>query len=103
MFSVIRRYNVREGMSQQVADRVNAEFLPLLREMRGFVSYALINPGDGTLMSISVFSDRGGADESTRAASEWVREHVARMVANSPVILSGEVCAYAGGTSAVAS
>ncbi len=99
MYSVIRRYNVREGMAQQVVDRVNAEFVPMLREAAGFVSYALINPGDGTLMSVSVFADRAGADESTRSASEWVREHIGRMVGNSPVILSGEVGAYASGAS----
>ena len=47
-------------------------------------------------MSVSTFEDRAGAEASTRAATEWVRNNVGSMIKTAPVIITGEVVAHAG-------
>jgi hypothetical protein len=43
------------------------------------------------MMSISVFADGAGADESTRRAAEWIRENAAEVSPGAPEISEGEV------------
>jgi heme-degrading monooxygenase HmoA len=100
MYAAIRRYNVNEGAADRIVERVNAEFLPRLRQAPGFVSYFIIDGGDGTIASVTVFEDKRGADDSSRIASEWVRQNLSHLVKTAPVILSGEVRTHAMETAA---
>ena len=93
MYAVLRRYNVNPGSTETIVNRVNGEFLPTISQLPGFISYLVLDPGDGTLASISVFEDRAGAEESTRAATAWVREHLGHMIRSAPVIATGTVVA----------
>ena len=94
MYAAIRRYNVNDGAAESIAERVNTDFLPRLRQSPGFISYVLVDGGDNTIASISVFEDKRGAEESNRAASEWVKQNLSHLVKTAPVILSGEVKAH---------
>jgi hypothetical protein len=76
---------------------VNEEFLPRVRQMPGFLGYYVVDGGDGTLVSVSLFEDRAGAEESTRAATGWVRERLGHLIKTAPVISTGEVVAHAEG------
>lgn len=91
MFAVIRRYNVHEGQTRRMLQRVNAEFAPLMSRIRGFVAYYAIDGGDNTVATVSVFTDRTGAEDSNRVAAEWVAQNIARMVRTAPVIVMGDV------------
>ena len=91
MFAVIRRYNVHEGMTRRMLQRVNADFAPLMSRIRGLVAYYAIDGGDNTVATVSVFTDRYGAEESNRVAADWVAKNIARMVRTAPVIVMGEV------------
>ena len=95
MFAVIRRYNVHEGMTRRMLQRVNADFAPLMSRIRGLVAYYAIDGGDNTVATVSVFTDRYGAEESNRVAADWVAKNIARMVRTAPVIVMGEVGAAA--------
>ena len=97
MYAAIRRYNGFEGAASQIAARVNEEFLPTIRQLPGFLGYHLVDGGDGTLVSISLFEDRATADESTRVATAWVRERLGHMIRTAPVISTGTVVAHAEG------
>ncbi|HEX6533625.1 MAG TPA: hypothetical protein VF041_03455 [Gemmatimonadaceae bacterium] len=78
MFSTIRRYTVASGIARQIAPRVEAELLPRLRAIPGFVSYELIvgGPDEGrdALASVSTYTTRDGVDESGRVAARWVAD-----------------------------
>ncbi|MFI7299816.1 hypothetical protein [Streptomyces sp. NPDC050121] len=50
--------------SAEAARLVNEGFVPLMRQVSGFVAYYWIDAGDGVMVSTSVFQDRAGADES---------------------------------------
>ncbi|MFF7379361.1 hypothetical protein ACIP4Q_27280 [Streptomyces massasporeus] len=92
MYAVIRRY---EGVTEpaEAGRRVNEEFLPLLREVQGFVAYYWVDAGDGVMVSTSVFQDPSGAEESTRRAKDFVRERLAELLPQPPQVTAGEVVA----------
>ena len=73
--------------------RVQEGFVPLLREVPGFVAYYLLDAGGGVIVSTSVFHDQAGSEESTKRAAGYVRENLASLVPNSPQVMAGEVVA----------
>jgi hypothetical protein len=93
MYATVRRY---EGVTdpaeagRQVADG----FVPLLREMRGFVAYYWVDAGGGVMLSTSVFEDRDCAEESTSKAADFVREHLSPLLPNPPQVTAGDVVAH---------
>ncbi|MGW6545245.1 hypothetical protein ACWGBH_20660 [Streptomyces massasporeus] len=92
MYAVIRRY---EGVTEpaEAGRRVDEEFLPLVRQVRGFVAYYWVDAGDGVMVSTSVFQDRSGAEESTHRAKDFVRDRLAALLPQPPQVTSGEVVA----------
>ncbi|MFF9120717.1 hypothetical protein ACF09Y_35050 [Streptomyces massasporeus] len=92
MYAVIRRY---EGVTEpaEAGRRVNEEFLPLLRQVQGFVAYYWVDAGDGVMVSTSVFQDRSGAEESTSRAKDFVRDRLAALLPQPPQVTAGEVVA----------
>ncbi|GAA3043768.1 hypothetical protein [Streptomyces glomeratus] len=93
MYAVVRRY---EGVTEpaEVGRRVNEEFVPLLRQVQGFVAYYWIDAGGGVMVSTSVYQDRAGAEESSDTAAQFVRDHLASVMPNAPQITAGEVVAH---------
>ncbi|MFJ8082849.1 hypothetical protein ACIQ6Y_19820 [Streptomyces sp. NPDC096205] len=94
MYAVIRRY---EGVTDpaEAGRRVEAEFVPLLRQVTGFVAYYWVDAGDGVMVSTSVFQDRAGADESTERAKDFVQHSLASLLPHPPQVTAGQVVAHA--------
>ena len=69
---------------------VGSGFLPILRQVPGFREYVLVETGGGVL-SISVFADQAGAEESTRRAADWVQQNLAGFFAGPPTVTAGSV------------
>ncbi|MBL1087420.1 hypothetical protein JK359_36645 [Streptomyces actinomycinicus] len=92
MYAVVRRY---EGVTDpaEAGRRVDEEFVPLLRQVPGFVAYYWVDAGDGVMVSTSVFEGRDGAEESVKRAADFVREHLASLFPNPPQITAGQVVA----------
>jgi hypothetical protein len=94
MYAAVRRYG---GVTDpaEAGRRVKEGFVPLIREVPGFVAYYWIDAGDGAMVSTSVFEDRTGAEESTKRAADFVRENLASLLPNPPQVTAGEVVALA--------
>ncbi|GGY31309.1 hypothetical protein [Streptomyces djakartensis] len=92
MYAVIRRY---EGVTDpaEVGRRVDEGFVPLLRQVPGFVAYHFVDAGDGVMVSTGLFQDRAGAEESTGRAADFVRDRLAELLPNPPQVTAGEVVA----------
>ncbi|WP_263101390.1 hypothetical protein [Kitasatospora sp. DSM 101779] len=73
--------------------RVAEGFLPLLRQVPGFVAYYWVDAGNGVMVSTSVFEDRAGAEESVTRAADFVRDNLASLLPNPPQVTSGQVVA----------
>jgi hypothetical protein len=93
MFATIRRYeSIDQARAGELVKKVDETLVPSLSDLPGFTGYYLIDTGNGVMSSISVFDTSEHADESTRVASNWVREQkLETALPNSPKITSGEV------------
>jgi hypothetical protein len=93
MFATIRRYEaIEQGRADELVKKADETLLPSLSELPGFNGYYLIEAGNGVMSSIGFFDTKEQADESTRIASNWVREQkLETALPNPPKITSGEV------------
>ncbi|MFE7952223.1 hypothetical protein [Streptomyces sp. NPDC057426] len=94
MYAAVRRY---EGVTDPAeAGRVVSEgFVPLMRQVSGFVAYYWVDAGDGVMVSTSVFQDQSGAEESIARVADFVAANLASLLPNPPQITAGEVVASA--------
>ncbi|MET8331963.1 hypothetical protein [Streptomyces sp. NPDC005181] len=93
MYAVVRRY---EGVTDpaEAGRQVNEGFVPLLRQVQGFVAYYWVDAGGGVMVSTSVFQDPAGAEESTDRAADFVRDRLASLLPSPPQVTAGEVVAH---------
>jgi len=90
-YGVVRRYQVDAKNIDKIVASARSGFLPLVTHLPGFASYAMLDAGNGTLVTISGFTTSGGSAESTKAAATYIKEHLAPLVPNAPEVTSGEV------------
>ena len=69
MYASVRRYEIDPASLDELKGRVEEGFVPIVSGVPGFVAYYVISRGDGTVISINIFEDKAGADESTRRAA----------------------------------
>ena len=93
MFATIRRYDsVENGRTDELVKKADETLVPSLCELPGFNGYFLIEAGNGIMSSIGFYDTAEHADESTRVATEWVREQkLETALPNPPKITTGEV------------
>ena len=93
MFATIRRYEgVDHARTDELTRKVGESLLPRLSETDGFRGYYLIEAGDGIMSSVTFFKTQEQVDESTRIASNWVRdEKLETALPNPPKVTGGEV------------
>ena len=93
MYGTIRRYeSVDQTRTSELVKKADETLLPSLSELPGFNGYYLIDTGNGVMSSVGFFDTSAHADESTRVASDWVREQkLETALPSPPKITSGEV------------
>jgi hypothetical protein len=94
MYATIRRYTPKTSTSKDIDDlkrRIEEKFTPIVQEIRGFHTYGVVNVGNKELVSISIFEDRNGADESTRRSAEFVQRDPLKDQLGKPEVLEGEL------------
>ena len=94
MYAAIRRYEVNPGSVDEIILGLNKGFLPVIKDASGFQAYYALDAGDGRFVTVSVFEDRAGAEESTRMAENWIRQNAASLLPDPPEVLQGEVRAH---------
>ena len=91
MHAVIRTYSGKGAEELfDVLDKRKADVEKLIRSVKGFVSYALVRTAGGGL-SVSIFQDKTGADESVRVARDWIGKNAANTGAAAPTVSEGTV------------
>ncbi len=96
MFVTIRRYEaIDQARTGELVKKADETLVPSLTELPGFSGYCLVETGDGVLSSIGFYDTAEHADESTRVATEWVREQkLEQVLPNAPKITTGEVVVH---------
>jgi quinol monooxygenase YgiN len=91
MHVAIRQYHVNPRSVLEITEQVEEGFIPLLRQTPGFIEYYWLNAGNGRVVSVGIFEDQASAEESTRLAADYVRQHLYELVRNPPEVIEGEV------------
>jgi hypothetical protein len=89
MYATVRNYAGMEGMADALVEHED-DVKSLITAIDGFRAYYLIKTSDGAI-SISVYDDESGAEESTRQAGDWTRENLPGVATGSPQVSAGEV------------
>ena len=96
MHATVRRYEgVEKSRTDELAKKVDESLMPRLSKLPGFSGYHLIEAGNGVMSSVGFFDTSAQADESTRVASDWLREEkLETALPNPPKITGGEVVVH---------
>jgi hypothetical protein len=89
MYASVRTYTTGGEFADALVEN-ESDVRRLLTGIEGFHAYYLVRTADGAV-SVSVYDDQSGAEESNRAAAEWVRENLSDLSISPPQISAGEV------------
>jgi hypothetical protein len=73
----------------QLAQRVQDDFVPLIRQVPGFRGYYLLDGGPDVLVTISIFDSADEAFASNETAANWVRDNVLEFTRGMPEVMVG--------------
>lgn len=88
MYTAVRTYTTSDA--GELVRRVREEFLPIVRDVPGFMGYYIVDGGDGKIASVTVCRDQEGVEESNRRAASWVQERLAELVTDGPNVIAGD-------------
>ncbi|MGH8033721.1 MAG: hypothetical protein ACREO9_00745 [Lysobacterales bacterium] len=94
MYAAVRHYhfNLQDGAA--IDKMVRDDFVPILKKAKGFIRYYWLDTGKGEGVSVSVFKDKAGADESIRLAADYVKQHASILLTQKPEVIEGPVKAH---------
>jgi len=91
MYASIRKYHVHAASVAALKVGVEDGFIPIVSKLTGFVSYMVVDAGDGIVASISIFESADAAQQSNAAAAQWVKENLADLIQQPPEVTAGEI------------
>jgi hypothetical protein len=77
MFASMRRYRLPREAAGEFMRRVDESFADQIAAQPGFVSYVLIDCGEGDLFSLSLFARAAQAEASRALAQRWTQRELA--------------------------
>jgi hypothetical protein len=92
MYASIRIY--KADSIEDVARMVNEDFLPVLEQMPGFLSYYCVAADKGTWATVSIFETDPQTEESNRLAAEFVKNSEMISLVRRVELITGEVVVH---------
>jgi hypothetical protein len=90
-FVSIRTYKTKDQkLDAETIEKVESGFAPIIKAVPGFHAYRLIDSGNYSVSSISVYDTEESANESVERSSEWVKENLAQLVDGPVTVFTGE-------------
>ncbi len=90
MYATVRNYAGNSELVDVLVEN-ESEVKRIIGGIAGLHAYYLIRTADGGAVSISVYAGENGAEDSNRAAAEWLRENAPEVSVNPPQVSAGEV------------
>jgi heme-degrading monooxygenase HmoA len=91
MYIAVRKYYIHPGAVEEWMRRVQEGFVPLIKEMPGFLAYYALKVREDEAVTISIFETQKGAELSVQQAAEWVAKHLVSLLQTFPEIIVGQV------------
>jgi len=95
MYAAVRRYQFDPKHREELNQKVQELFVPMIKKAPGFVAYYYVDSGKGAAATFSLFDNQAGAEESTRLAASFIKQHLASLLTKPPEITQGEVIVQA--------
>jgi hypothetical protein len=89
MYATVRTYSASPELADALVGN-EADVKNLVSAIDGFKAYYLVRTADGAV-SVSVYDTEAGANESTKAAADWIRENLPELGVSAPQVSAGEV------------
>jgi hypothetical protein len=90
-FASVRRYRLKEGSVGHLMHTVDTVFTDPIAEIDGFDAYHALDCGDGQLVTISLFRDKSGANESNERSKQFVSDELGDFDLDRIDVISGKV------------
>ena len=95
MHATIRHYEGVTDPGEVVRQLKEGGFLDVMRQVPGFMNYNVVHAGSGRLVTISVFEDQSGAEESNKRAAEWIQQrNLGSLIPDMAQITAGEIVVH---------
>jgi hypothetical protein len=91
MHATLRSIKVKPNSAARVGALIESEYVPLIRQVEGFVSYTLIDPGGDEVRSVGIFTDEDGARRANEVARDWTARRLAEFVDSPLDVRAGTV------------
>lgn len=89
MYVAMRAYRANPGSADEIKRRVQEGFVPLVSQIPGFSAHHLMGGPNDTVVSVSLFEDQAGADESSRIVADWAEQHLSGLLQAPPDAAAG--------------
>jgi hypothetical protein len=76
MFTVVRDYRMTAGSMDDLMHAIDVGIADVFADQEGFMSYEVVDAGDGRLLTITTFTDRSRAENSSALAADFVRDEL---------------------------
>ncbi len=90
MYMSVRRYTT-SGPTAVIVRIVTEGFVPIIRDAPGFIAFYVVDGGNSSLASVSIFADQTGAEASNRLAAGYIAENLASRLTLQDVVAGSVV------------
>jgi hypothetical protein len=93
VFATVRRYE-GVGSTDVIALAAKEQFFPLFEKLPGFVSHAVVDTGENSVMSVTIFESREQAEAANVAVRNLVQQILSHVIPSPATIALGPVIAH---------
>lgn len=90
-FGVLRRMTLHPGKRDEALEIISAKLFPMIKNVSGFISSAVIAGGADQLLVIGAYRDRASSEEVTRLAMPFMQQNAGQLMAGPPEMTDGEI------------
>ena len=80
MYAAIRRYRIDPHRTSAVIEHILENFVPLIRQTPGLLSYHVLNGGNGVFATLTICENQSAIESTNALAAEWIRQYLASRI-----------------------
>jgi hypothetical protein len=84
MYIAVRKYSIVPGTGDELLQRVQEDFVPIISKASGFIDYDARLVGDRHVVTASTFETQAGAESSILRALRWAQENISEFIQGLP-------------------
>ena len=80
MHAAIRRYKVRPEVTTEAIKHIMENFVPLIKQSPGLLAYYVLDEGDGSFSTVTIFEERDQLEKANGLAANWMKQFIASRI-----------------------